>query len=612
MCGIAGFADGYISSSEARSTIDRMLSSISHRGPDARDVYQHENVCLGHNRLSIIDLSPEGNQPMRFQDLVIVYNGEIYNYIEIKEELISRGVHFKTNSDTEVILAAYKTYGRNCVNKFIGMWAFAIYDETAGELFCSRDRFGIKPFYYLLDGSRFYFGSEIKALKASPIFHNDVNLGQIGRGLQLGWVCFKDETYFESVKSLEAASNLVFKNGEITIQKYWELNDRSEKELSPSEAIHVFREMLQESISQHLRSDVEIAICLSGGIDSSSLTGLIKEQYPGKEFKTYSIYYDGPGEVDERPFINAVNSKVGGLVPFQYRPSEGEIQSMFHDIMYHVEVPASGSSNFSHFFLIKKIHEMGIKVVVDGQGADEYLGGYMHSMYRYQADLIRRFKIVSLIKNLSANYSRQDQKLSELLAYIGKTFLSLIMDERSLYQFEYKNYYPYVIKNGVDSGLENLDQSPFKDKLNGFLYQLLSVSSLPTILHYVDKMTMAHSVESRVPLLDHRLVEFAFTLPNELKINKATTKYVLREAVKDLLPPMVYQRRDKKGFVTPGEVKWLRGPMRECLNLDYGLLEFLQKEKVQGIISNYLNGDNSNAKLVWRLMTLNYWMKNFV
>ncbi|MBK7850657.1 MAG: asparagine synthase (glutamine-hydrolyzing) [Bacteroidetes bacterium] len=610
MCGIAGFIDPRISAQDAPALLERMLSSIAHRGPDARGTYFHESMALGQNRLSIIDLSADGNQPMHYFNASIVYNGEIYNYKELRATLIQKGYRFKTASDTEVILASYREYGRACVTKFIGMWSFALYDELSGELFCSRDRFGIKPFYYISDGDRFYFGSEYKALRPSPCFSNDINIDQISRGLQLGWVCYEDETYFNCLKSLPAASNLIYSKGKISIEKYWDLNPTTTLASNPEECIHEFRQLLESSVDLHLRSDVEIAICLSGGIDSSSLTGLIKQKYPTLPHKTFSIYYDGPGEVDERPFIQEVNDKYASLQPFYYKPEEGDILELFHDIMHQVDVPATGSSNFSHYYLLKKIKEKQVKVVVDGQGADEYLGGYMHSMYRMNADLMKHFRLKSLFGNLAGNVSRQNQSLGEFVSTLGKSGLSLFMNEMRLYTFEYKNYFPFVVQRDKQNIPFNLN-SRFNEGLDNFLYQLIFTSSLPTILHYVDRMTMAHSVESRVPFLDHRLVEYAFTLNSNLKIRNGVTKYILRESVKDLLPDDIYNRRDKKGFVTPGEQKWLRGPLKHLLKMDYKKMDFLNVALVKQEVEKYEKGDNRNSKLIWRLAMLNYWMSNF-
>ena len=611
MCGIAGFVDPDLSREQALDMIGIMLESIGHRGPDARDQWVEMPIALGHNRLSIIDLSPDGNQPMHHFDKTIVFNGEIYNYIEIRKELEGQGYIFKTQSDTEVILAAYTQYGSKCVDKFVGMWAFALWDNNTKELFCSRDRFGIKPFYYISQGSKFYFGSEYRVLKKTSVFSGDLNLNQISRGLQLGWVCYEDETYYSTLKSLPAATNLFYKNGIVKIKKYWDIDQIKLREpYKLEEAKASLYKLLTDSVSIHMRSDVEIAICLSGGIDSSTLTGLISKLNPHQKYRSYSIYYDGKNEVDERPYINAVTDHFPNIESNLFKPKPEEIIERFHKIMEQVEVPSTGSSNFSHYYLLEQIRKDGIKVVVDGQGADEYLAGYMHSMYRYNADLIKNFQFGKLISNISKTYKYQNQGMGELISGLGKTTLSLLFSEMKLYSFEYKNYFPFVSTNKNESTPFNLVDR-YNSSLSNFLYHLLFTSSLPTILHYVDRMTMAHSVESRVPFLDHRLVEFAFTLNNDCKISSGVTKKILRESVKDILPEKIYNRRDKKGFVTPGEQSWLRGPMKNLLEIDYSKLPFLNKETVKGVIDNYKKGDNKNSKLVWRLVTLNYWISNF-
>ncbi len=612
MCGIAGFIDSKLSKEVAEGTIAAMLKSIAHRGPDGSSTWVNMPVVFGHNRLSIIDLSDDGTQPMHYFDSAITYNGEIYNYIEVRDELIKKGYQFKTHSDTEVILAAYREYGSKCVDHFVGMWAFAIWDKLTGELFCSRDRFGIKPFYYILEGDRFYFGSEYKVLKQTPLFTNDLNLDQVSRGLQLGWVCYEDETYYSKLKALPAASNLIFKRGEISIQTYWKIESSNTKFGNVEVAKEKLLELLKKSVSIHMRSDVEIAICLSGGIDSSSLTGLIAEHFPEQKFKSYSIYYDGKDEVDERPYINEVIKKYPSILPHYYKPTHEEMLERFHSILYQVDVPSTGSSNFSHSYLIEKIHTDGIKVVIDGQGADEYLAGYMHSIYRNNADSLRSFRVNEFLTNVNAIRLNQHQSPKELLKSLGKTALSIFYNEMKLYSLEYKQYLPFALrKENIKNVPFNLNETFADNRLNEFLYQLLFTSSLPTILHYVDRMTMSHSVESRVPLLDHRLVEFGFTLGNNLKINRGVTKYILRESVKEILPQKIYQRYDKKGFVTPGEINWLRGPMKNLLEIDFKKLDFLDKNIINKVISEYKNGNNANSKLVWRIATLNYWIKNF-
>lgn len=259
MCGIAGFIDHKPDASERELLLGSMLQAIAHRGPDARGTWFKNELSLGQNRLSIIDLSKDGNQPMFRGDIAIVYNGEVYNYREIRKELEAGGAQFHTQSDTEVILAAYEAWGTSCVDRFTGMWAFAIWDEKQKQLFCSRDRFGIKPFFYIEEGGRFYFGSEYKALFPSPLFRKELNHRQVYRGLQLGWNAYHDETYFSCIKALPAAHNLLIRNnGEVFIERYWDIETGKQETFSPADAAIRFRELFEESISLHMRSDVEV------------------------------------------------------------------------------------------------------------------------------------------------------------------------------------------------------------------------------------------------------------------------------------------------------------------------------------------------------------------
>ena len=255
MCGIAGIIDPTLTKENVGSLLNKMLESIAHRGPDNRGVWIDMPVALGHNRLSIIDLSDAGNQPMEFFDAVITFNGEIYNYIEVGEVLKKKGYRFTTHSDTEVILAAWREYGKDCVKHFVGMWAFAIWDKKNKQLFCSRDRFGIKPFYYIHEGQRLYFGSEYKPLKLSPLFSNDLNLEQVSRGLQLGWLVYHDETYYKKLKALPEATNLIFADGNVTIEKYWDIETGNRFNGTFDEKKNKFYELFKESVDIHLRSE---------------------------------------------------------------------------------------------------------------------------------------------------------------------------------------------------------------------------------------------------------------------------------------------------------------------------------------------------------------------
>jgi asparagine synthase (glutamine-hydrolysing) len=606
MCGIAGFIDPSLRNKDAEKMISSMLGSISHRGPDASLNWIRMPVVLGHNRLSIIDLSEDGNQPMHHFDSAIIFNGEIYNYIEVRDELIQKGYKFKTQSDTEVILAAYREWGRNSVNKFVGMWAFALWDKLNGELFCSRDRFGIKPFYYIHDGDRFYFGSEYKVLKQTPVFSNEINLDQVSRGLQLGWVCYDDETYFSKVKSLPAACNLLYNNGNVKVERYWDIDLNRKFNGTESEKREAFKNLFIDSVKLHMRADVEVGGCLSGGLDSSSIASAVAKLFPETNFKTFTIFYDGKNEVDERPWVQEVLKEYGTLKNYTYSPNENLLSEILSKVLYHAEVPIAGSSPISQYFVMQLASQHKIKVLLDGQGSDEYLAGYMHSFYRLMGGMMKRMQLFSAGKELISHARMQNFSFAKNISTIGKSLLAGIRDEESLYRFEFENYYPYLSNEKSNNIHLNSDGG---SRLNQFLYNLTFNTSLPSLLHYEDRNSMAFSIESRVPFLDHRLVEFVFSVDDSDKFHLGITKKILRDSLQGLVPTSILQRKDKKGFVTPGEVKWLRNPLKQLLEINYAGIDFLAEKKVRSVIEDFKAGNNKNASLVWRIAMLDQWMK---
>lgn len=610
MCGIAGFIDSSLSTNDGSNLLNAMLEKIAHRGPDARGIFNEDAVWLGHNRLSIIDLSDEANQPFHFENLCIVFNGEVYNYPEIKKELQQSGVVFRTQSDTEVIIAAYKKWGTACVNKFVGMWAFVIYDKVKKEVFASRDRFGIKPFYYMLEGTKFYFGSEYKALKPSSLFRNDFNYDQISRGLQMGWVCYHDQTYFNKIKALPAAHNLEFTihNSQFTIKKYWDIETGKYSDLSFEEKKNKFYDLFADSIKLHMRSDVPVASCLSGGLDSSAIVSMIQKLHPETSYKTFSIYYEGKNDVDERPFIREVIKKYPAIEPHYFSPSDKDVEEYFHHALYHADVPCTGSSFISQYFLMKLIKQHKIKVVMDGQGSDEYLGGYMHTFYRVIADLMLRGNFIKAIGLTSGINKNINSPFVKTFSHFGKSVLSATNSEQSLYTLEYKKYFPFLCSTKANVNPFTLSKVT-GNKTDNFLYHLIFNTSLPSLLQYEDRNSMAFSIESRVPFLDHRLVEFAFQLQTEDKVHETETKYILRKSMHGTLPEAIENRKDKKGFVTPGESKWLRGPLRHLIEADFSNIDFLDKDKIKTLLSDYKAGNDKYATLIWRVAVLNYWVR---
>ena len=606
MCGIAGFYDSHLSPESADSLIHGMLQSISHRGPDARSTRYIQPLALGHNRLSIIDLSEDGNQPMEYFGAVIVFNGEIYNYKELRDDLRLKGYKFRTESDTEVILASYREYGEACVEKFIGMWAFALWDLKEEFLFCSRDRFGIKPFYYIHENDRFYFGSEYRELKLSPLFSKELNWAQVSRGLQLGWIGFKEETYFNNLKSLPAACNLIFANGKATLRHYWDISTAESAKGSFYEKSENFRELFLDSVRLHMRSDVEVGACLSGGLDSSSIVSSVSKEFSDKKLKTFTIYYDGENEVDERPWVNEVLKKYPNLSPHFLMPKEQDVAEVFDHALNHAEVPMAGSSPISQYFVMKLAREQGMKVLLDGQGSDEYLAGYMHSFYRLIGGKFRNLNLIAAISEWTSHSGVQKMNFSKRVDVLLKSILTSVLSEKQLYSFEYRNYFPFLGPS---------QKTPFDFKhiegsqLKKFLYHLMFNTSLPSLLHYEDRNSMAFSIESRVPFLDHRLVEFAFSLKDDDLIHNGETKRILRKGMEEIIPKTIAERKDKKGFVTPGEVKWLRGPLSFLLESDFKRLDNLSTREIRKLVQEFKKGDNRNANLVWRVVVLDYWLK---
>jgi asparagine synthase (glutamine-hydrolysing) len=598
-----------LSREEADVMIRRMLESIAHRGPDARDVFSDSPLVLGHNRLSILDLSPEGTQPMNAFGSVIVFNGEVYNYRELRSELEALGDRFRTQTDTEVVLACYRRYGFDCVRRFVGMWAFALWDPGNRTLFCSRDRFGIKPFHYTEKGGRFYFGSEYKALRQTPLFSSKVNVAQALRGLQLGWNAYHDESYYEAVKTLPAGCNLMLRDGEVKIERYWDVDTCQTGETDSIENALQFRKLFEDSIRLHMRSDVEVGSCLSGGIDSSAITSAVSTYFPSSRLKTFTVYYEGKDAVDERPWVREVLGRYPNLDPFYFQPTDDDVAASFENAIYHADVPLAGSSPVSQYFVMRLARSKGIKVLLDGQGSDEYLAGYMHSFYRLIGGGLRSLRFAKALRELSGHSTVQGMGAFKKADVLMKSFLAGFSSEQRLYTLEYERYLPFLgLDRSVPFRLKDVPGSP----LNRFLYHLTFTSSLPTLLQFEDRNSMAFSIESRVPFLDHRLVEFAFRLPDSEKLRNGETKRLLRKSLEGILPPAIVDRKDKKGFVTPGEVKWLRGPLSRLLETDLKPLDFIDRRKGLDLISRFRAGENRYANLVWRLVVLDHWVRRYV
>ena len=603
MCGIAGIIDSSLSRDQGEGLLTKMLETIRHRGPDNSSQWIDMPVLLGHDRLSIIDLSDTANQPMEFDGLIIVYNGEVYNYLELRDELIKKGYRFRSNSDTEVVLAAYKEWGSDCVKRFVGMWAFAIWDKTKKELFCSRDRFGIKPFYYIHQGDKFYFASEYKALKLSPLFDNKFNYDQINRALFLLMVSYDNETYFKCLKILPERTNLRFKDGKITLSEYWDIDPSKKCSGTFEDKKRQFLELFRNSVKLHMRSDVEVGGSLSGGLDSSAIASVVGHDYGGRRYKTFTIYYKGKDQVDERNWVRQVIDMYPNVNPVYCSPSDDEVATSFHNITVLHDVPVQSTSAISYYFIMKVAAQNGIIVMLDGQGSDEYLAGYLPSFNRLIGGYLRRLRIIRALEALRS-YATPRRLGRRGLARMS--LLSALREERQLYIAELLGRRSSV---GFESRFEFDLRHVGGSRLKRYLYHTLFSTILPPRLHYLDRMSMAFSIESRVPFLNHRLIEFAHSLHDEDLVFQGQTKYILRASLEAFLPKTITQRIDKQGFVGNEAIAFLRGPLRYLIEskIDFDRLWMLNPKKTKDLIGTFKAGSNLYWDLVFRIGSLNYW-----
>ncbi|MFA6226676.1 MAG: asparagine synthase (glutamine-hydrolyzing) [Methanoregula sp.] len=600
MCGIAGqyCLDGEEPDAKLLSV---MSERLTHRGPDGEGIHISGPVALAHRRLAIIDLSDEGLQPMTSEDgtLWLVFNGEIYNFVELREELIQNGHQFHSKSDTEVILHAYEEWGHECLNRFNGMWAFALWDSRRQELFCARDRFGIKPFYYAHAGNSFLFASEIKALLAHPAIGTKPDDATLGTYLAWGVLDHSERTMFDGILQLRPAHAMVVtKDGAQPPFRYWDVKVNAEirSTVPDAEVAAKLRSLLLDATSIHLRSDVAVGTCLSGGIDSSALTaiinGLIREEAPagvGVRQKTFSVVFSDK-RFDEGRYIDEVVTATG-VDAHRTEPSPEKLWVDIDRLVYTQDEPFGSLSIYAQYCVMRLAREE-VKVVLDGQGADELLAGYLAYQGSFIGGLLRSFHVLTGLQEIggSLRHHRRFFRSAAEQLFVRKSRRGLL-----------KCTAPPVYRYG--------------GRLDEVLYRELTSTNLPALLHYEDRNAMAFSIESRVPYLDVRFVEYAASLPLDQKIRNGITKIALRNAIKGIIPESIRNRMDKMGFVIPEEV-WMKEELRPFV------LELLSSEEFQkrpywdanAVVRNYLSfleGKSPYSPEVWRIVCAELWLRKF-
>ena len=591
MCGISGI----ISKKRIeKDIIEPMTDTIIHRGPDGFGYYYGEKFVFGHRRLSIVDLSDAGHQPMQnLNRYVITFNGEVYNHLELRKELEKNGYVFQSHTDTEVIMASYDFWGVDCLNKFNGMWAFVIHDRLKDKYFMSRDRFGKKPFYYYKDQEKFIFGSEIKVILAHPDVESKPNLKFLDSYVQNGAKEYIKETAFENIFRFDFSSYFegsledIFENFEQN--KFWEIkpNLSHEKfdEEKAKEYAKQYYELLEDAVRIRLRADVKVGSALSGGLDSSSIVYLVnkllKEQDKEELQETFSSVYksDGTQECDESYFIDIMALKLG-VHSNQIEPKEDEIPSQIEKMIWHLENPPDNSL-MSSWHTFKLVASTDVKVTLDGQGADEQLGGYLPYLLNYISSL-------SIVDMFS-----QAKKCLQIPNSSKYVFVGLCL---GLYRVLFgKKFLKFTIKN--------IFKRDFETNLNKKL-GIDTMSSLITLIHYADHTSMAFSIESRMPFMDYRLVEFLASVPACYKMRDGWTKYLARLAFDGKLPDEINWRKDKMGWPIP-EKKWFYG------NLNRWFIENIESCKLSKKLS-FKEKENKRFSNNIKRMNLSIWEKSFL
>jgi len=653
MCGIAGIVKLKSSSVDAIAAIHKMSAAIKHRGPDgegylaigqtetpafgvdtpmqivessilhkpiaALEKVDSPTAILAHRRLSIIDIQPTGYQPMCNTDksLWITHNGEIYNYVELKEELVKLGHRFHTHSDTEVILNAYKQWGPDCVNHFNGMWAFVIYDKAKNQLFASRDRFGVKPFYYVHDNSVFAFASEQKALLASGV----VSFKPNDKAIFQYWV-FSDmeqdeEGMFKGIIELFPSHSLTLdlKSGELKKWKYYTLHFSTEydnPEYNEKEALEKVRSLVVDSVKLRMRADVEVGSCLSGGIDSSSIVSIM-HQTGHKNVSTFTASFKDQG-IDESKWAKIVSDHTRSNAHVVLPEGKHLIKDL-HNLIYCQDIPIWSTSTYAQYKVMQLIKENNIKVVLDGQGGDELFAGYESYYFYYLEDILRFKGIPAFIKE-----SRKIRKQSSVKRY----FKQLVM-RQYLFGLPAKQHLQarqsihtelkYLNKDFLNSHLQLLDKpDDTAESLNEGLYNDFYNSLLKSYLKCEDRCSMWHSVESRTPFADDiNLIEYVFSIPSRYKIKHDTLKPLLRDAMMGIVPQQVLDRKDKKGYHTPNG-KWI-ADIREEVRHIYDNPLVKQYVDTKKLLKDYdklfNNPEMPDNGRIFKLMAFPMWLTIF-
>lgn len=633
MCGVFGVLRTSGADAPDERRFISALGRLAHRGPDAR---QHrivdDRIALGHARLSIIDLDERSHQPMVFRDRYwIVYNGEVFNYLELRQELEALGHRFMTEGDTEVVLHAYHEWGEDCVKRFNGMWAIAIYDRESRTLFCSRDRFGQKPFCYAVVGGEFLFASEIKALLkyapelAEPAYDVIANFCRTSVGAQ------HPETWFKRVRRLQPGCNLtVDAMGEVRTSRYWEYPEGPSSDLDFEQATAQYKSLFQDAVAIRMRSDVPLGVTLSSGVDSSSIACVMQSLDPSPHHsftarfrddeelvQDASIYQDSSRRIDESVVATALSKRLNlqqHVIDTDYR----DLVPQLTRIIYHLESGNSSPAVIPLMQLLERARE-DLTVVMDGQGADELLAGYITSVIGpAQQDLLRSRRFMEAWRGLREYLKTYTVRAGLLLAVRhASNNLPWLTAVQQRVQGLSAIYGPKLRGHPPKKDFPDSERGAKEGALTRRLREQHS-GGLVNLLHYGDAISMANSLEARMPFLDHRLVEFVWALPGPFKVRMGVGKYIHREAMRGLVDDGILDERAKYGFTTPIDRQFRKiyapgqGPLDVLLSercLSRGLFD---RKGLKRLISRHRSERANHGPLLFRLLSVELWFRVFI
>ena len=603
MCGINGF------NWKDEQLILKMNNALSHRGPDDQCIYTDERVSLGHRRLSIIDLSPAGRQPMANEDesIWIIFNGEIYNFSEIRRELEKIGHKFRSGTDTEVIIHAYEEWGTCCVERFNGMWGFAIYDKNKNLLFLSRDRFGVKPLYYYQDDQGIIFSSEIAGILQHEVLRSP-NEKIVYQYLAFGLVDHTIETFFKGIYSLGAGENLIYdlSSKSIRFERWYDLESRIEDmgPRSDEDLAKRVQDLFQDSVRYRLIADVPVGSCLSGGIDSSSIVCVMRRLAENKIIKTFSLVFPGL-PIDESEFIDEV-TKQTKVQSYKETPTLEELLAELEDLVATQGEPFGSLSIYGQYKVMQLAKKNDMKVLLDGQGSDEIFAGYQRYHNYYLFACLKKGQFGEFLRMFRPNF----------LEFVGTTLLGRTRPTRDLLNY-LKSRKSARFVGDCYRGDKSYPLFERGFDLNAILREDITEISIPHLLRYEDRNSMRWSIESRVPFMDYRLVELALSLGYDMKINNGVTKYIFRKAMEGLVPSKILARRDKIGFATPDGI-WFRKP--EFIELIKNIIEstpfqrrpYWVPSEVEKLFREHRDGKKDNSGSIWRIINTEIWMRTFI